>query len=246
MTTRDIDALVLKNEEYREKDAIVTVLTSQEILRIRARGVQSLQSKNRVICQPYSWVHITIDKKANRFPLLLYGTTKRYYFHILEDLEIQTTCQVLNDLVHLGPIHTSFMNLVNTCWQAFHTHTNGYTYACLCLKEIIHYQGIDPCVDHCVKCERTDHIEALSIKQGGFLCSYCNPSHVGKKSKADLIQIHSLFHVQPTAYASFCELYTLTLSDFIQWASWIGYHLNLKLPSLRFLTSISDEIGIYY
>lgn len=45
MTTRDIDALVLKNEEYREKDAIVTVLTSQEILRIRARGVQSLQSK---------------------------------------------------------------------------------------------------------------------------------------------------------------------------------------------------------
>ena len=152
MTTRDIDALVLKNEEYREKDAIVTVLTSQEILRIRARGVQSLQSKNRVICQPYSWVHITIDEKANRFPLLLYGTTKRYYFHILEDLEIQTTCQVLNDLVHLGPIHTSFMNLVNTCWQAFHTHTNGYTYACLCLKEIIHYQGIDPCVDHCVKC----------------------------------------------------------------------------------------------
>ena len=244
MTTRDIDALILKNEEYREKDAIVTLLTSHEILRVRARGVQSMQSKNRILCQPFSLVHLTIDERPNRFPLLLYGANKQYFYHILEDLEIQTACQVLNDLVHLGPINVAFMHLMTTCWQAFHTHTNGYTYACLCLKEIIHHQGIDPCVDHCVQCGRTHSIEALSIKQGGFLCSYCNPSHIGKKKKAELIQIHSLFHVQPVAYESFCQHYTMDQSDFIQWASWIAYYLNLNLSSLRFLTSISSKIDI--
>ena len=77
MTTIELEALILQTQPYKEKDAIVTILTKDKKMNILARGILSKQSKNRSLMQPFSLVSITIQERARGFSLLLYGNVKK-------------------------------------------------------------------------------------------------------------------------------------------------------------------------
>lgn len=80
MTTIELEALILQTQPYKEKDAIVTILTKDKKMNILARGILSKQSKNRSLMQPFSLVSITIQDRARGFSLLLYGNVKNTIF----------------------------------------------------------------------------------------------------------------------------------------------------------------------
>lgn len=239
MTTIESEALILRSYEYKEKDAIVTVLLEDKTLDLLARGVQSIQSKNRSIIQPFSYVNITYQEKSNRFPILMFGEVKKFYYHINEDLEKQMICLILNDCVRFLPKSKEIFSLFNDCWNAFHNNSNdALAYACILLKEAITNQGITPYLDGCVSCGRKNRIETFSLKEGGFLCSSCNAHRYKKWSKEDLICILSLFRSNLSQIEKLVSLYDFNLDYFFFLLDWLEYHLDYKFSSYEFLKTL--------
>ena len=93
-----IQALVLSVSEYKDKDGLVKVLTTDSILTLYARGLFKQNSKNLRLVQPFSYNEFMIEDKT-KMPLLLQGQTIHYYYHIQEDLFKSSCCFVLHDLI---------------------------------------------------------------------------------------------------------------------------------------------------
>ncbi|MDO4466782.1 MAG: DNA repair protein RecO [Bacillota bacterium] len=241
MTIREVSALVLDCEDFKEKDAIVSLLVEEEIIRVYARGINKITSKNRMLCQPFSRVNITIDQKGERMPLLIHGNVEKYYFRIQESLVAQTVCSVLRDIIKKSHVNHDTFVLVESVWSAFHTgEANVYTKACILLKEILMSEGIGIQVEGCVNCSRKNKIETISLLDGGFLCTECNANRYPKRSKQELIQYYSLMHVGKDKQEEFFDTFLFTVDDFIFIANWFEHYTYIALPSLRLLKSIKS------
>lgn len=241
MMTNEVKALVIDCEEYKEKDAIVTLLIKDEVINVYARGINKLTSKNRMLCQPFSKVSLFLDKKENRMPLLLHGHVEKYYFRVQESLVAQTVCSVLRDVIKKSHITSNISELLESVWDAFHTgEANVYTRACLLMREILSNEGIGIHVDGCVNCSRKNHIETISLMDGGFLCSECNGNRYPKRTKQELILYYSLMHVGNDKMSQFLETCLFSIDDFIYMANWFEHYSYNALPSLKLLKSIKS------
>lgn len=234
----DKNALVLESVPYKERDAIVSYLCEDGLIRVLARGVQKDTSKNRRVTQPFSRVLITLNEKNNRFPTLMYGSAIQYYYRIQHDLVVQGVCFVLNDLIKRTRSNSSLFHYLESCWKAFQQGEENYVWACLVLREIIKEEGIQPQIDGCVHCGRPDQIETVSLQEGGLLCRRCNHGRYPQQSKNELIRMISLFRVKEADIVRFSSYSHCTVDDFLYWTRWIEYHLNLHLKSVQFLKSI--------
>ncbi len=239
MRTIETEALVLSSYEYKEKDAIVSLLLEDQILNVLARGVQTMKSKNRSLIQPFSWIQCTYQERTKGFPLLLYGHVKKYYHTLMTDLEKQSICFVLRDCLKAIPKSKATFSLMQSCWNCFSRRDEkAYGYACFLLKEGIQAQGISPYLKSCVRCNRENHIETISIQDGGFLCSSCN-HHVHKKwTKEDLIRFLHLFRADTNQVEGLLNHDQYTVHDFLFLVDWYEFHTGFTLSSAVFLKSV--------
>lgn len=235
--TKDVEGIVLSIQDYKESDGLVKVLTQEGIITLLAKGIQKQTSKNRSIVQPFTKGKYTIDER-NGLSLLYYGQTISYYYRIHEDLTISSLCFLLSECITLSKgkdIYTIF----DTCLECFQNgDMNGYSYACYILKTILIQQGIAPYVDGCILCQRKDHLETLSINDGGFLCTTCNHGQYAARSKKEMIQFYSLMKVKEDDLNRFLETYDFNLDDCIYLATWFEKYMNVTLNSLTFLKSV--------
>ena len=114
----------------------------------------------------------------------------------------------------------------------------NYNYACLLIAQIIKKEGIAPFVDGCILCKRKDHLETLSVADGGFLCTTCNHDRILSRSKQEMIQIRSLFKANEKDYTQLNELFVFNLDDFIFWVEWLEKCIHFNVSSLKFLKSV--------
>lgn len=236
MTNNNQEMLVMRVDEYKEKDGLVYGLTREGKTSFYARGIQSLASKNRRLTQPYSLVDVQIERKGSRIPMLLYGNTKQYFYKIQEDLTKQCVCMVVNDCIQKSNVNEKVYEYLLNVWSSFQKESKEvYGWACLLLKELLELNGISPYTDGCVHCGRKDTLETISMKDGGFVCHECNQN--SKKSKSEMVQIFSLFHVGEQE-RKLLDLFEYTLDDFLYWATWFEYHNQLNLSSLQLLKQI--------
>ncbi len=239
MNNKEIDTLILANTDYKESDALITCITSEEKKTILAKGVQKQSSKNRSIVQPFSHSLLTIVEHSNQFDRLMYGSTLKFFYQIQGDLLAQATCFVLNEIIQKNELCPTTYDSLLHVWQGFQLgHADVYNWACLILRDYIVQEGIAPFIDGCIRCQRTNRLETLSIRDGGFLCTDCNHNQYKRLKKEELIQTRALFRVQPKQYQSFFDRYTMTIDDFIQWANWYEYHSHVYLRSLHFLKTL--------
>ncbi|MBQ0065313.1 MAG: DNA repair protein RecO [Firmicutes bacterium] len=239
MTSKEVSALVLDCEEYKEKDALVTLLIEDELVMAYAKGVGKLTSKNRILTQPFSSIKVFLDQKENRMPLILHGHVEKFYFRIQENLVAQSVCFVLRDCIKRSHTTLGVSSLLESVWEAFQTgEANVYTKACLCMKQLLENEGIGLYVDGCVNCSRKNHIETISLKDGGFLCSECNANFYPKRSKQELIQYYSLMRVKEDKFELFNETYLFGMDDFLFLGNWYEHYASTSLLSLRLLKSI--------
>ena len=58
----NIQGLILRVDAYKEVDALVKVLTPNEILTLYARGIYKKNSKNLRLVQPFSYCQLMIEQ----------------------------------------------------------------------------------------------------------------------------------------------------------------------------------------
>ena len=239
-TNTEIKGLVLSNQEYKDNDAIITVLCREGIRKVYARGVLKPTSKNRRICQPFSLVEYNIQERNNGFDLLMQGNLIAYYYTIQQDLFAQSICFVVRDCILHSHSNEWIYEYLLRCWQHFHQQSQrAVGYALLVLRECMKAEGISPYISGCIRCQRTDRIETISLQEGGFLCRGCNAGRYPAYQKEQIVQIHSLFHARNDQSEQLLDTYSFNVDDIEFWANWIQHHLSIRLDSLRFLQSIA-------
>ena len=233
------EGLILSLSEYKDRDALVYFLSKEGLQTIYARGIQSVASKNKRLCNPFSYVRLTLDHKETRkMDYLIRGDLLAYYYKIQEDLFAQSLCFVLRDCI----IRSAFTPLVYSylfaCWNSFQKEDGkAISYACLILATLLKKEGIAPFVEGCVRCGSRKGIETVSLREGGFLCKDCNQKEKAWK-KDELRKFRSLFIVKREVVETFMEVYTYSISDFLYLAFWFEQYAHVQLSSLQFLKSI--------
>lgn len=231
----NIQGLVLRVDAYKEVDALVKVLTQNEILTLYARGIYKKNSKNLRLVQPFSYCQFMIEQRKG-MPLLLQGQTIKNYYHVQQNLEKSSVCFVLHDCIRIVDSFV-FDSLLEVWNLANDNQEQFYNWACYLMRYLLILNGIHPYVDGCVSCQ-SSKVEALSIKEGGFLCSNCNRGRYSLWEKDSLRKYRALFKCDIENFNILIANYTFNIDDFIFLAKWFEFYDHKMLNSLKFLKDI--------
>lgn len=231
--------LVLSVEPYQEKNARVQFLCEDGLYTCMVRSLYSPKSKLQQVILPFCLLDAQIIQRKNAFDLMVSATIKKNYLAIYEDLKKNALCTCLMDaLVSVHDCHLFY----HECLAVFDelTRQNTYFSACWLVKKIIEKEGFMPYVDGCVRCFRKDHIETLSLKEGGFLCVECNQKRYVPLSKEELKKIYALFKAKEDNKEVLFYSYEYTFDDLMVLLDWFVYYQHSALDSYRFLNSIRN------
>ena len=231
----NIQGLILRVDAYKEVDALVKVLTPNEILTLYARGIYKKNSKNLRLVQPFSYCQLMIEQRKG-MPLLLQGTTIKNYYRVQQNLEKSSACFVLHDCIRV--VDSFIFDSLLEVWNlANENQEDFYDWACYLMRYILILMGVRPYVDGCVSCQSTK-VETLSIKEGGFLCPDCNHGQYSTWSVDSLRKYRALFKCEINNLDVLISKYIYTIDDFIFLASWFEYYDQRLLNSLKFFKDI--------
>ncbi len=237
ISTKEVEGIILSSQDYKEKDALVTILLEDQILTFLARGVHKQNAKNRLLIRPFTYVQISLTGKG--MPLMTTGTVLSSFHNIFEDLTAQAVLNVLVDCLKKTTIQKELFDAFLSCLESFHTNDGKrYTWACLVLKEILKEEGISIYVNGCVLCHRFNNIESISLQDGGFICQTCNNGRIRKYTKPELLRFRSLFVYPKNREKEFVDYATFTMEDVLFLMQWFMYYTNYHFSSFSFLQSI--------
>jgi len=238
------EGIVLSNMEYREKDALVSVLT-KDFGRIAfvAKGVLSIQSKNAPGCTPYTTSEFSFDYKEGKtvFPLKTakMNNSRRA---LREDLDLLSfaglLCELSEKASEQGVKETELYEALDNALN--NLKKDRYLSCCLFLAWLQRFVGVEPVVDQCVICGKTT-VSSISIKEGGFVCSGCQ-QHVASKN----CTLDDLIHFRVASKAGFEHFdilqkkYVFSFNDVRIMMDFLLHHTGMRLHSWTLIHSLMD------
>lgn len=176
-----VSGMILKQTDYKDNDALVTVLTKQYgKITLHARGIRKPNSKNAGKLLPYTKAEFLIDYRDDKTIFTLKNVSVRsVYLNLHQNLEAQTCasviCEVCDSLLLNGvesDIYPEIYDDLEICFSLLDSNEDSNTVLSLFLVDVMRLFGITPEVDRCVLCGRTK-VSSISIRDGGFLCLDC-------------------------------------------------------------------------
>jgi DNA repair protein RecO (recombination protein O) len=188
-----ITGIVLKQTDYKEGGALVTILTRDYgRLTLSARGVRKMNSRNAGSLFPYTIGEFTFDYKENKTIFALKTAHTVSFFRSLhEDLTGQCAAAVIAetaDAVSGQQELSGLYDWTKTALERLDTGRRSDLVVALYLALVLAALGIGPQVDGCVSCG-SSKVLSISVQEGGFLCPQCaaragSPSYTGLQLKA--------------------------------------------------------------
>ena len=175
------NVIVLSSTPYREADALIQVFSwDYGLMTFIAKGLQKINSKNRLICLPYGEAEYQFDlKDDSNLQLLHEGQILQSNHTIHDHLEKSSLAALLVELSVLlvrnetEPAATqAYYDYLKETFRLIaasdkHTHLIVYV-----LIQFLNTYGIAPQVDGCVLCGSTQ-VNSISLEEGGFICKDC-------------------------------------------------------------------------
>ncbi|SJZ74786.1 DNA repair protein RecO [Anaerorhabdus furcosa] len=174
--------IVLKQSEYRENDALLTVLTKEYgKLTLTARGVKKMNSKSSTSCLPYVLSEFVFDYVEDKSMFTIKNasikSSNRFLQEDLEKMNIAAIfCELIDKSLPQGvldeDVNDNYFDLLVFSLDKLNQEKQHPLLLCLFLAQMLNYLGIPPIVDECVLCGNTK-VNRISIEEGGFVCSEC-------------------------------------------------------------------------
>lgn len=238
------EGIVLSNMEYREKDALISVL-SKDFGRIAlvVKGALSIQSKNAPGCTPYVTSEFCFDYREGKtvFPL---KTAKIVNSRraLREDLDLLSfaglLCELTDKITEQGSkseeLYDALSSALNTLKK------DKYLAVSLFVAYVQRFVGVEPVADQCVLCGKTT-VSSISIKEGGFVCESC-AQHVSSENCTldDLIHFRLFSKAGFEHFELLCSKYTFTFQDVSIMVNFLLHHTGIRLNSWSLIRSLMD------
>lgn len=175
------EVIVLSLTDYKEKDALVKVFSKDKgLLTFVARGLNAMESKNRMACLPYGLSEFLYDDHETKgLQNLKSAQSLELRYKIQEDLEKSSIASLvveLSELVLSSSVDTvdleRYFNYLNQFFHLLNHESKPKHLLAYALFNFLDTYGISPQVDGCVLCG-SSQINSILIEEGGFICHEC-------------------------------------------------------------------------
>ena len=235
----DVEGIVISQNPYKEKDAMVSILTKDGIVSFLARSVQSISSKNKSSCLPFSYSTFTLNTKLDKLSLVQ-GKVIKSYYHLYDSLERLSSINLINECIYkfVDEDNKTLFEYLKNYLELMDLGFDETTLTLILLAQIVKNSGYDLEFNSCVQCGSKKDIVGISYKDGGFICKKCLYSLDFKRSKEYLKTFRYVFMVPPnmmTHYVVDGEIgYKLIIEFCSHLASSFGYN---EIKSLEIYNS---------
>ncbi len=177
-----VEAIVLKQTQYRESDVLINVLTEKYgRLTLVGRGVKKMTSKNAVSCTPFVVSKFIFDwKDGKSMYTLKNGSLVDSFRYVRESLEKVHIAQLFSELIEIvipqgeeDEVSLATFHYLKFCLSKLNECEDQY-YLPLAffLAKFLEVQGLSPVIDSCVGCGSLT-IDGIHLESGGFICKKC-------------------------------------------------------------------------
>ncbi|NCA96833.1 MAG: DNA repair protein RecO [Bacteroidia bacterium] len=199
----EIVGIVTRLTPFKEKDAIVNVISEERVFSFLARGVFLIASKNMASVQPFSYSRFMLTKGKDGLSLRS-GTLIESFPNAKEKLESLTTLSFIGELTNkfaetadIAKLYPAFLQTLTLLNKGFHHLTLALLYFATVLKA----SGIGLEVTKCVISGQRSDIGAISYLDGGFVAlPFYDALRHQKCSERKLKIIRQAFLAQPSEF----------------------------------------------
>ena len=216
----EVCGILVDVKEYREHDALLKVLCEDgSLLSLSARGVRKVTSKNAPAVQLFTLARLQLNyQQTASIQSLRRAEIINSYRKIREDLVKQSIASYFCECIYRSGFEENVYILLKQSLDILQDAKHPLQILCLFQAVMNRMHGIEPFVDGCVRCQSTQHIQAVSRRDGGFICKSClrYGDHVIPRRdlktfrllcKAELEHYELIERLEPFSSENFEELY---------------------------------------
>lgn len=238
----ECEGIVLRVTPYQEKDAIVNILTEQGLVSFKARGVFAIDSKNASLISLYNQAQFDLTEGKAGF-ILKNGTLIQGYGAAFNDLTALTVLALIGELTnrvlseseevkHIYPFLIASLH-------AMHQGHDALTIVLLYFAQVLKVAGFGLEVRHCVFCEATKDIIALSYNDGGYVCRKCfDEESMAKKGARYLNILRFAFLISPDDMTRVTFTHKENLDVLSEFRMYLSDALSIELKTYDMLIKI--------
>ncbi len=200
----EIIGIVTRLTPFKEKDAMVNVITEEKNLSFLARGVLGIASKNMASVQPYTKSQFLLTRGKEGLALRT-GTVLETFQGAKEKLASLTTLSFIGELTNkvisseeagkIYPYLDKTLFLLNEGFDAL-------TLALLYIAAVLKVAGLGLEVTKCVISGQRSDITAISYLDGGFVAAPCFDALRHQKCSERKLKIfRQIFLARPEDYS---------------------------------------------
>ena len=225
----EIEGIVIRQVQYKEKDAMVSVLTKDGTVSFLARGILNPTSKNASSCLLFAYSSFTLNSKGDKLTLTQ-GKLIKSYYHLYESLEKMAAIQLVCELVikcldeDNGNVYPYLKNML----EHLSLNYDSRTLTLICIANIIKESGYALEYDECVKCGSKKDIVSYSFNEGGFICIRCLSHNEEVKSEVSLKTYRYIFKVDENNMNHYELNAKVALDLIVQLCSYLSNCFSIK------------------
>lgn len=170
----EIEGIVLKQTPYKEKDAMISVLTKDGIVSFLAHNVLAVTSKNKSACLPYTFSLFNLNSRNDKLTLSQAKIIKSYA-HLYSSFEYLASINLINECINkfIDEDNIYIFSYLKKYLELIEEGYSEVTLTLIMLAQIIKFSGYDLEYNQCVICGDKKNIVDVSYADGGFICAKC-------------------------------------------------------------------------
>lgn len=173
----EIEGIVIRITPFKEKDAMINVLTQDGIISFLARGIMNLDSKNAASLTLYAYSRFDFsDDKTGKSLSLRSGTLIKGYEQSFKSLDKLAALSFIGELTIKGIGDEDASGIYQYALKSLEAIESGFdtlTVVLIYFAQVLKVAGYGLEVQHCVFCGETKGIVTVSYPDGGFVCQNC-------------------------------------------------------------------------
>lgn len=242
---KTIEGIVLAAKDYREQDAILTVLCKEiGVQSFVARGLKKLSSKNAASTQVFTHGRFYVDyHEGKTMHSLRTADIIESYRKLREDLLKQACAAILCECMERVEWDDpdELFQILKECMEQLQKTAQPYALMALFMSIMNRMQGIEPYVDGCVHCQRVDQIAGISLSQGGFVCAGCMDEKTAIRCSLQELKCFRLVCKAELEHFSILEQYQdWNYAHFMMVYRFFEEYSGIPIRSIRFLKCLQE------
>lgn len=242
-----VTGFVLKQSDYKDYSVILTVLTKEYgKLSIVASGIRKPTSKNAGRVLPYTKSEFLIDYKQGKTIFTLKNVSLIQTYKIIHlDLNLSTCASMMSEITDAflmqgieSEYYEEVYEALDHSFSLLENQKDPITILCLFCSTVMKCFGIGVDVDECVHCG-SKLVQAISIKDGGFLCKECaQKENIPLKDAVSLKRFRLVSKASLEHYGIVEQAGGATFEDLNTFMQIIHTHTGIQIRSFELFTRI--------